>query len=193
MCWFNRWIIIVLILLFSISCNANEIKKYNLYFYKYTKEYFGDFVDWKYFKAQGIAESALIYDAVSWVGAAGIMQIMPGTWKDLTDKLGFKIDGIFDPEYNIAAGIYYNRYLWNNWRAKRTVKDRLKLMYACYNGGLKNVLDSQKICIITNTCEDCNSWSCISSYADKVDSWKHEESLTYVERIFKIYERIQGE
>jgi membrane-bound lytic murein transglycosylase F len=185
--------LILTILLFVTESRAQEYnKKYDLYFYKYSKMYFGLGLDYKYFKSQAIAESALKPYVVSPVGAIGLMQIMPKTWKDIKSKQTFLLD-ITDPESNICAGIYYDRYLWNNWKSKRTFEDRLALMYSSYNGGLKNVLNAQNICICVNTCDDCNSWKCISSYADQVDSWIHEESLNYVERIFKIYERIQGE
>ena len=52
-------------------------RKYDPYFRKYSKRFFGPAFDWHWFKAQGIAESGLQKDAKSWVNAKGIMQLMP--------------------------------------------------------------------------------------------------------------------
>ena len=57
--------------------------KYDQYFRKYTKRFFGAGFDWKWFKAQAIAESNLRQDAKSWVNAKGIMQIMPRTFHEI--------------------------------------------------------------------------------------------------------------
>ena len=85
--------------------------KYDQYFKKYSKRYFGPNVDWRWFKAQGIAESALQDKALSPVGAKGVMQIMPSTFAEIRRKNPQFIN-IDEPRWNIAAGIYYNRYLY---------------------------------------------------------------------------------
>src|SRR5262249_42867535 len=56
-------------------------EKYDPMFRKYTKRFFGPAFDWKYFKAQGFAESGLKASAKSWVGARGVMQLMPSTYQ----------------------------------------------------------------------------------------------------------------
>ena len=55
-------------------------------------------------------------NARSWVGARGLMQLMPSTYKDIQSRAtGFgEID---DPEWNIAAGIMHDRGLWRRWNA----------------------------------------------------------------------------
>ena len=58
-------------------------KKYDQYFRKYSKRFFGPALDWHWFKAQGIAESGLRGNATSWVNAKGIMQLMPRTFAEL--------------------------------------------------------------------------------------------------------------
>ena len=61
-------------------------RKYDPYFRKYSKRFFGPAIDWHWFKAQGIAESGLRENAKSWVNAKGIMQIMPNTFTELKKK-----------------------------------------------------------------------------------------------------------
>src|ERR1019366_3973848 len=78
--------------------------RYNAFFRKYTKRYFGIGFDWQYFKAQGMAESELNAKARSYVGARGVMQLMPSTFHELQSKRP-EFQSIDDPEWNIAAGI----------------------------------------------------------------------------------------
>jgi len=88
--------------------------KYDKHFRKNAKHYFGPSFDWRWFKAQAIAESGLKADAESKYGASGIMQILPSTYEDIKKKNpGFK--DIHTPRWNIAAGIYYDRQLYKKW------------------------------------------------------------------------------
>lgn len=60
------------------------------------------------------AESAGDPHAVSDAGAMGLMQIMPGTWKDVRRTLNLGNDP-FDPRDNIAAGAAYLRWLHDRY------------------------------------------------------------------------------
>jgi len=59
-------------------------------------------------------ESAGDRHAVSSVGAMGLMQIMPGTWRDLCHALNLGADP-FDPHDNIVAGAAYLRWLHDRY------------------------------------------------------------------------------
>lgn len=159
--------------------------KYDRYFKKWSKRFFGINFDWHWWKAQSIAESALNPNAKSWVSAKGLMQLMPLTYNDIQKKIPNLSDNPYDPESNIMAGIYYNNYLYMNWSAKRSELDRLALVFASYNGGLKNVLNAQQLCL-DNSNLNCNMWNNIRIYADQVNTWKSEESLLYVRKIFSL-------
>ncbi|MFS3137130.1 lytic transglycosylase domain-containing protein [Gluconacetobacter sacchari] len=52
--------------------------------------------------------------AVSSAGAMGLMQIMPGTWRDLRRTLNLGVDP-FDPHDNITAGAAYLRWLHDRY------------------------------------------------------------------------------
>src|SRR5919112_4651150 len=115
--------------------NAKKIsERYDPTFRKYTKRYFGPAFDWKYFKAQGIAESGLDSTAKSWVGARGVMQLMPSTYRDIASHRP-DFGTIDQPEWNIAAGIMHDRYLWTLYQKDIADDERHRLMFASYNAG----------------------------------------------------------
>lgn len=160
--------------------------KYDLYFKKYTKRYFGIGVDYRWFKSQSVAESALKPNAESWVGAKGLMQIMPNTFSEIQQQKPQYTD-IYNPSMNIGAGIYYNHKLFNNWTAPRPFKDRMSFTFASYNAGLGNILKGQKVC--NNYVEkNCNLWKNVKRNAHKVDTWKYNETLHYVKKIHNLME-----
>ena len=80
-------------------------------------------------------ESDFDSGAVSSAGAVGLMQLMPETFKWLTDEILFEhmeSGMIYDPETNIRYGTYYLSRLYDrygNW----------EVALAAYNGGPGNV------------------------------------------------------
>lgn len=116
---------------------ANWTRKYDHYFQKYSKRYFGLRYDWTWFKAQAIAESRLNPNARSPVGARGLMQIMPRTFGEIR-RANPHFDDIRNPKWNIAAGIYYDRYLYDRWTRFKD-SHRLYLTFASYNAGLGGI------------------------------------------------------
>ncbi|MFW7270042.1 lytic transglycosylase domain-containing protein [Gluconacetobacter sp. Hr-1-5] len=60
------------------------------------------------------AESAGDPHAVSAAGAMGLMQLMPGTWKDVRRALNLGADP-FEPHDNIVAGTAYLRWLHDRY------------------------------------------------------------------------------
>ena len=111
-----------------------SVGQYDPTFRKYTKRYFGPAFDWRYFKAQGFAESGLKAKATSWVGARGMMQLMPSTYQEIASHRP-EFGPIDQPEWNIAAGIMHDRYLWGLWRKDIGDEERHHFMFASYNAG----------------------------------------------------------
>ncbi len=160
--------------------SKNWTPKYDQYFRKYTKRFFGAGFDWKWFKAQAIAESNLRQDAKSWVNAKGIMQIMPKTFHEIKQKNPSFVD-INEPRWNIAAGIYYDGQLFGKWKAERPFEDKMNFTFASYNAGFGNIVKAQKECKKLGLNE--NLWHNIKKIAPKVRGWRHEETVGYVEKI----------
>jgi membrane-bound lytic murein transglycosylase F len=158
-------------------------KKYDNYFKKYSKRFWGAAFDWRWFKAQAIAESNLDEDAKSWVGAKGIMQIMPRTFKEISDKNPTFVD-VEEPRWNIASGIYYDKELFKKWSSERPLAEKLKFTFASYNGGFRNILKAQKEA--DKEGEDTRFWHTLPPYGPKVKSWRHSETIHYVEKIVEI-------
>jgi soluble lytic murein transglycosylase-like protein len=52
--------------------------------------------------------------AISSLGAMGLMQLMPGTWVELSGRYGLGLDP-FDPRNNILAGTAYLRELYDRF------------------------------------------------------------------------------
>lgn len=161
--------------------------RYDDAFRKYAKRFFGPGFDWRMFKAQGITESNLNPDATSRVGARGLMQLMPSTYADIRSK-NPEIGEINDPEWNIAAGISYNRQLWRQWADSAAGADRREFMFGSYNAGRGTILRAQKVAIGKSLNE--RVWSSIQNVAPDVPGWRHKETLDYVQRIRFSLERM---
>jgi membrane-bound lytic murein transglycosylase MltF len=157
---------------------------YDEVFRKYCKQYFGVGFDWKVFKAQAMTESNLNPEAKSWVGAKGVMQLMPTTYQEIQSK-NPEIGEITDPRWNIAAGIFYDRKLWNSWTEHESIKDRLSFVLSSYNAGRGTILKAKGTA--ENEGLDSKTWTNVEIVAPKVPKWRYEETLNYVRRIQGFY------
>ena len=134
---------------------------YDHYFIKYTKRYFGPAFNWRWFKAQAIAESNLDPHTRSDAGALGLMQLLPTTYREIKES-NPHFKSITDPEWNIAAGIYYDRTLYRKWRDPLPDQDRLMLSFASYNAGYVRIRRAYKR---AETKEDnLESWQQVKDY-----------------------------
>lgn len=123
-------------LLAGTACFGLKVIKEYLYPQSYS-----DYVE-KYCREYGIDENlayAVIHtesgfdsDAVSHMGACGLMQLMPETFDWLRSKIGAVDDDIFDPETNIRYGVYFLSLLHGEFGDE-------KLTIAAYHAGMGRV------------------------------------------------------
>ncbi|BAO45658.1 transglycosylase SLT domain-containing protein [Thiolapillus brandeum] len=155
--------------------------KYDPYFRKNSKHYFGPLVDWRWFKAQGIAESGLNPKARSRVGAVGVMQIMPKTFEYIRKK-NASLKSLEAPKWNIAAGIYYDRYLYEKWDfLDASAQQRLLFAFGSYNAGFRRVRQAYNKSLKQH--EVVNEWEMVEGFVP--GATRH-----YVKRIRKLMSAI---
>ena len=148
--------------------------RFDDHFRKYSKRFFGPAFDWRWFKAQGITESSLREDATSHVGAKGIMQLMPATFAEIAAQSSLPVTDRGDPGHNIAAGVYYDRRLYDLWDDVPERLQRLAFAFASYNGGRSRVLRAQDRCAAA-----CAEWAHVMDLVP-------EETRNYVAKIMRL-------
>lgn len=174
--------VILLTLWGSLPVSANALRSsiYDLQIRKWNSFYTPS-LPWYWNKAQLVAESNLKPNAVSPVGAMGLGQFMPATWKEVSRELKFPDGGeatAFAPSLNIQAHAYYMLKLRSQFKRERPEWDRHSLALASYNAGLGNVLKAQR------ECGNSLLYKPMASCLHKVTGHHHKETLTYVTRIW---------
>lgn len=163
-------------------------QKYDDTFRRHSKRYFGAAFDWHWFKAQGMAESNLDSSATSYVGARGVMQLMPATYRFIQSRRP-EFGAIEDPEWNIAAGIMHDRYLWRLWGDKVSAEERMAFMFASYNAGegtIGRAADSARVAAGGQP-----AWLHVEQVAPRVPRWRYRETLGYVRKIDALYAKLR--
>lgn len=178
--------VILLTVCGSLPVSANALRNtiYDVQIRKWNSVYTPS-LPWYWNKAQLVAESNLKPNAVSPVGAMGLGQFMPATWKEVSRELKFGEASAFAPALNIQAHAYYMAKLRSQFKRERPEWDRHSLALASYNAGLGNVLKAQKL--------GGNSllYKPMANALHKVTGHHSKETLTYVDRIWsyvKYYE-----
>ncbi len=96
--------------------------------------------DWRLLASMIYQESGFLPNAVSWVGAFGLMQLMPSTANY------YRVTKNSIPERNIEAGVKYLQWLDEIFQDKVTYREeRLKFVLGSYNVGLGHVLDARAL------------------------------------------------
>ena len=103
---------------------------------KYARQYG---FDWRLLISQMYQESRFDPQAKSWVGAKGLMQVMPRTAKELG------LTKLEDPETGIHAGVKYLDWVRDRFEEELDVKDRMWFALAAYNAGAGHVRDARRL------------------------------------------------
>ena len=160
---------------------AARLEKYDDYFRKYTKRFFGIGFDWRFFKAQAIVESNLRPEIVSAAGARGMMQLLPSTYADIRRRHA-DFGDINAPEWNIAAGIAYSREQWDYWVKEADQAFQKHFTLGSYNAGRATMMRAQKVAQAQKL--NYRVWTSIEAVAPMVPNWRHSETLSYVTAVF---------
>ncbi len=128
------------------SLKSGRISKYDDIVKKYSEA-----IGWDWMLVSSIIyqESRFNHNAKSWVGAKGLMQIMPST----ALELGVKND---TPSENIKAGTKYLKQIYDRFDDVPNEIERIKFTIASYNCGYGHIKDAQRLADING--KDRNSW-----------------------------------
>ena len=119
------------------SISGSRISKYDSMIKEIAKEYNWD---WRLISAIIYHESRFNEDAGTWLGAYGLMQLMPATAE------AFGVDNIEDPKQNVKGGILLLNSLNNQFvKSIPDSTERVKFVLAAYNIGLGHVNDAQRL------------------------------------------------
>ena len=94
--------------------------------------------DWRLLAAIAYSESGFDPNATSWMGARGIMQVMPKTAR----SFGVKEEDLSNPAVSIRVASKILKELDGIMRSKTGAGDRIKFVLAAYNAGSGHVTDA---------------------------------------------------
>lgn len=180
---------------FDIDFSKGKLSPYDDIFKRYAQQIGWD---WRLLASQGYAESKFDTTVVSWAGAKGIMQIMPGTAR----SYGLNDTNVANPEANIAAAAEIIKDL--DKIMKRYVKDddeRIYFVVAAYNSGAAHVFDA--IALAKKFGKNPEKWegnvaetilmkSNPEIYNDPVCKYGYfrgRQTVVYVKKVFDFYEK----
>lgn len=100
--------------------------------------------DWKLLSALIYQESQFNPRCESWVGAKGLMQVMPSVGKE-HGKLS--PNQLLIPEKNVRVGASYLAWIENNFYKEKEISDidKVKFVLASYNAGVGHVADARAL------------------------------------------------
>jgi membrane-bound lytic murein transglycosylase F len=139
--------------------------RYDEEFRKWSKRYFGPGFDWRWFKAQAVVESRLKPTARGPGGSRGVMQLMPSTFNKIR-KQNPGFGGIDDPRWNIAAGISYNRQLYEDWQDEVPPSETMKFTLASYNAGPGRIRSAYNR--VRKARKDAVPWTAVEGRAPRI-------------------------
>lgn len=170
-----------------LDAKGGVISHYDSYFMTYSRDIRWD---WRLMAAQCYQESTFDPKAVSFAGAKGLMQIMPGT----ADHLGVDRSKLYDPETNIAAAAKLIKELQQTFADISDNYERTNFVLASYNGGSHHIRDAMTLA--KRDGKNPLRWSEVSPYVLKLASPQYykdpivkygymrgSETVDYVEKI----------
>ena len=175
---------------------GGKISHFDQYFMAYARDIRWD---WRLLAAQCYQESTFDPRAVSFAGAKGLMQIMPGT----ADHLGVSRSKLYEPEDNIAAAVKYIGQLQRTFSDVHDQYERTNFVLAAYNGGAHHIRDA--MALAKRDGKNPHRWSDVSPYVLKLATPQYyrdpivkygymrgSETVDYVSKIRQRHAGYQG-
>jgi membrane-bound lytic murein transglycosylase F len=122
----------------KVKIPKGSISPYDGFFKKYSAEILWD---WRLLASIAFHESGFDTTRVSYMGASGLMQLMPRT----AANFGLSRSNIFNAEKNIEAGVEYIKSLNLLFRKIENKDERIKFILASYNSGPAHILDARAL------------------------------------------------
>lgn len=97
--------------------------------------------DWRLLAAQAYQESSFDPQAVSYMGAMGLMQLMPGTAR----QVGVSSSEVFNPNSNVRGAAKLITQLNTHYASITNVDERINFILAAYNAGAGHVDDARAL------------------------------------------------
>lgn len=183
----------------SLNFKNGKISIYDDLFKKYAKTI--DW-DWRLIASQGYVESRFDTTVVSWVGARGIMQVMPSTAR----ALGLNPEEIVKPEPNIRTAVEIIRILEKSFQNRISNDvERKKFVVAAYNSGAAHIYDAIAIAkkigknpaIWENNVEDALLLKANPDFYNDTSICKYgyfrgRQTCTYVKQVFEIFDKCKN-
>jgi len=174
------------------SIGGGKISQYDEIIREYSATYG---LDWRLVASLIYQESRFHPDATSWVGAFGLMQLMPTTAE------AYGVDTNSPPSDQIRAGIKFLRWLDKQLPPEiEDPEERIRFVMAAYNVGIAHIYDGRRLA--EKHGKDPNVWtdnvdffilnkSNPVYYRDSVVKYGYargEETYNFVVEIFERYE-----
>lgn len=118
------------------TTTSNDLSPYDVLVKKHA-EHYG--FDWRLIVSQMYQESRFDPRAKSWVGAQGLLQVMPRTGKE------FGITKLHDPDQGLQAGVRYLNWLLQRFEPELEIGERTWFALAAYNAGIGHVRDARHL------------------------------------------------
>lgn len=184
---------------YNINFSDGRLSPYDNLFRNYAKEL--DW-DWRLLASQGFVESRFDTTVVSWAGARGIMQIMPGTAR----AYGLSQERVANPEENISTAVKILKDLDKSLtKYVPDAGERKKFIVGAYNSGIAHVYDA--IALARKYGKNPQLWdgnveeailmkSKPEYYNDEVCKYGYfrgRQTVTYVKEVMDFYARCKRE
>lgn len=108
--------------------------------------------DWRLLAAQAYQESSFDPNAVSFMGAMGLMQLMPNTAR----QLGVSDSEVFNPQSNVRGAVKLINQLNAHYSSITNPDERINFILAAYNAGPGHIDDARALA--RKYGKDANIW-----------------------------------